>query len=462
MDVLILGKNDANETISKKIGQEGIGTVIIPNIEDIWNIKPAEDGGEGDFLVNTKLDSLNVSSIIVTEPPVTENLEVNGIKAFNIMDDKTLDYFKAADAREKLIFLLDYVHESPEYVTVKALSMARKLNDLKRKVYFISRFVRTASEGMEEEYRKARNEGITFIKYTSTDISCDEETASFTLKVNDGVLEIDITSKYLASIGDIHYDNLKGIAKKLKIKDYDNGLLNDDRFFLHQVLSSRKGVFYLNPTVTATSSRLYKGIEEALSEKEFGYCDHKKINIDGRKCAFCYACFRSCPHGAMEPDLENSAMKNNYDVCVACGICVSVCPGEAISIEDDVKVSKEMLKDKCKVFCCENGAKFALDEIKDSLGENFEKLSISEVPCGGRISTEMITGALNVYGKVLIAVCMDDACRHFEGGKRACKQLDRTVDMLRKSSFDESKVKYVKVSHAMRNVLLDNIEEFLK
>lgn len=461
MDVLILGNNEINETIAKNIEQEGHKTVVISDIKSIWNIK-AKDENQRDFLITTKSDKINASSIIVTESPYINDLEINGNKAFNIMNDETITLLKASKDHEKIVFLLDYVEESPEYITVKALSMARKLNSLKKPVYFIAKFIRTSSEGMENEYREARSEGITFIKYVDTDISFDEEKGKYTLNVNDGVFKIDITTAYLASVGKIDYSFLNGIAKKLRLKEYDNGLLNEDRFFLHNILTSRQGVFYLNPSVTITPSRLNEGINEAISEKEFGYLNHRKVTVDGRKCAFCYACYRACPHGAMEPDIEDSAMKNNPEQCKECGICVSVCPGEAISIEEDIKIPNEVQNHQCKIFCCENGAKVALDEIKDSLGETFLKLSVSEVPCGGRISSEMITNALNTYGKVLIAVCMDDACRHFEGGKRACKQLDRTMDMLRKSSIDESLVKYVKVSHAMRNVLKENIEEFLK
>ncbi len=461
MNVLILGKNGVNETISKRIGQEGHKAITISDLSDIWNIKGVEDEFLGDFSISTKSDLYNVSNIIVTEPPIIDDLYVGEGKAYNIMDDKILDKLKVSLDHKKIVFLLDYLDESPEYIFVKAISMARKLCRLKKEVYFISKFVRTASEGIEKEYREARGEGITFIKFENLNISFDEESNDFNLIIDDGVIETNITTPYVASVGKISYDNLKNFTKKLRLRDYDNGLLNDDRFFLHKVLTSRKGIFYLNPGVTITPSRLDLSVRESLLDKEFGYdAFHNEVNIDKRKCAFCYACYRACPHGAMEPDLENSAMKNNYDQCVACGICVSICPGKAISIEDDLK-SEDAQKTKCKFFCCENSGKIAMNEIKDSLGEDLLKISISEVPCGGRISTEMITDALNKYGKVLIAVCMDDACRHFEGGKRACMQLNKTVEMLEKSNIDTSKVKYIKLSHAMRNVLKDNILEFL-
>jgi len=75
---------------------------------------------------------------------------------------------------------------------------------------------------------------------------------------------------------------------------------------------------------------------------------------------------------------------------------------------------------------------------------------------------EQLSGALRFYGKVIILVCMDDACRHFDGNKRACRQADRLASMLEKAGIDSGRVCCIKISHAMENVLKDSILEEIK
>ena len=103
----------------------------------------------------------------------------------------------------------------------------------------------------------------------------------------------------------------------------------------------------------------------------------------------------------------------------------------------------------------------SIDEIIKALGEDGAKLSVSELPCGGRLGQEAITSALSTFGKVLVAVCVDGACRHIDGGERACKQVERTAAALARAELRGKKVKCVKVSHAMPEILKENIESFL-
>jgi len=184
--------------------------------------------------------------------------------------------------------------------------------------------------------------------------------------------------------------------------------------------------------------------------------------IDAGKCAFCYSCYRVCPHAALEPDASVGAMACIENACMACGICAAICPGEAIVLTGEhSEPSPSYLPDSCMVFCCENSAEPAFAEIGRELGKNADKLCLSKIPCGGRLGGEAISGALASYGKVLVAVCIDEACRHMNGGKRACKQVERIVLKLQKSGMDEKRLKFVQVSHAMPKVLMENVKAFL-
>ena len=74
--------------------------------------------------------------------------------------------------------------------------------------------------------------------------------------------------------------------------------------------------------------------------------------VDTEKCAFCYTCYRACPHGAMAPDNDKSAMQNIRESCSGCGICFSVCPANAITMKGRQENDINAAAGSIHVFCC--------------------------------------------------------------------------------------------------------------
>ena len=81
-----------------------------------------------------------------------------------------------------------------------------------------------------------------------------------------------------------------------------------------------------------------------------------------------------------------------------------------------------------------------MEKVLPQLGELAALVDVQPDPCGGRIRLEQIADGLGSYGKVLVAVCMDDACKHFDGNKRACLQTSRMADMLTKAGLSSERV----------------------
>ncbi len=54
-------------------------------------------------------------------------------------------------------------------------------------------------------------------------------------------------------------------------------------------------------------------------------------NVDVEKCTGCESCVTECPSEAISMDEEKAVV--DADECVDCGVCVDACPVEAISME---------------------------------------------------------------------------------------------------------------------------------
>lgn len=55
--------------------------------------------------------------------------------------------------------------------------------------------------------------------------------------------------------------------------------------------------------------------------------------IDKNKCIKCLLCWIYCPDMAINR-LEDDSVDVDYDHCKGCGICASVCPVKAISMQE--------------------------------------------------------------------------------------------------------------------------------
>ncbi len=442
MKVAVLGKSRFKGILAEQLSGEGLSPVFLENIDEIKSIR----GEVGEFLIRTQKETITAGCVIVAaDPPALD------------------DFSTSQENGKPVVILLDYPEESPAYLTETALNRAIELAGKQKKVFFLSRFMRISASGMEMLYRQARNMGVVFIRYNGIRVSRDNDTGMFHLEVKDDYGEIGIDTFVLIKAGvTIGKGDAARLSKLLKLK-LDKGIYpSGSSYYLSPSITSRKGIFFLDG---ASAGNLGEEIIQqvrytisemrAIAEEQTAFAE-----VDSGKCAFCYTCYRACPHSAMIPDDENSAMKNLNKACQVCGICVSVCPADAVRIKGR-NSNTEVRPGSLRVFCCENSGEIAMNRITGQLSGVYEKISIASVSCGGEITAENIVSALKSYDKVLLVTCKEDACKHFEGNKRARLQAERAREMIKAAGLDESRIVYIQISHALPNVLLEGIKELM-
>ena len=55
------------------------------------------------------------------------------------------------------------------------------------------------------------------------------------------------------------------------------------------------------------------------------------------KCTSCGECENHCVYEAINVDKAARTWKHRRDYCQGCGLCVSICPTDALSLQDDKK-----------------------------------------------------------------------------------------------------------------------------
>lgn len=485
MNIAIIGKSKLNSILRRYFISEGFIPFVFDDVNDI----KVFSGEKGKYVIVTGKNSFDAGCVIITEESVYEsglpaNLkDIPQVHAITELDDPG----KIRDGGFPVVFLLDFPEESSPRMTALSLDAAVKLKARKKDVVYLARFMRTSDDEIEALYKRARNSGVTFIKYNKISFEYNEDDDYLSVSADDGLGTINIDTRALVTAGRRTAGaNLGKFTGLLKLKHSEEVLSASKKFFLFPYYTNRKGIYFIDPySGELDENGLPESVKQIAAEIKSEMNALPKFNsscaasmnissimmnrlpdssgahaeIDAGKCAFCYTCYRACPHSAMVPDFDNSVMKNLKNECCACGICVSVCPAKAVSItgeEDDGQVS---VSGSLKILCCENSGKIAVNKLAYSMKSDFGQISISPVSCGGDISVERILLELESFEKVLVAVCMDGACRHFEGGRRARRQVERTRELLKASGIDEKRVEYVEVSQAMPEALKERIAD---
>ena len=473
MNVLILGRNTINAQIEKKLFSKGIAAVVIEDAQEIVKFK----GEPGNYTVTTTSNRLSFTSVIITEAPQFEGIRVGNGISINIMDDNEIAMLDNLKINEKIAILLDYDGETPEYISARAFFMAKKLAEKKKNIVFLSKVIKSGYGGNELKYREARDAGVTFVKYESLTLCHDEETDIFKIQATDGIFDININTPYLISVVCKEDAQLKNICKKLCLYNQAEDRINSDKFFLYPAFTTRRGIYYLNPALdipqacgnNSTSYLLEQPmisiIEDMAVTEEKSYTREitrgiQFPEVDSNKCAFCYCCFRACPHSALLPDIEASAMRLAESQCQSCGICIAICPGQAIKRKGFA--DKPAVNGDCKIYCCENGAAQAFAGAIPLLGEHARRIDCERVACGGSVGADKLADDFKDYQTLIVACCIEDACRHMEGDRRACKQSGRTMELLAKAGLEKKYVHVIKVSGSMSGVMKDNILSVLE
>ncbi|MFY9295696.1 MAG: hydrogenase iron-sulfur subunit [Caldicoprobacterales bacterium] len=476
MNVAVIGKSRINPFLTDQLKAKGFEAVLF---EDIDSIKGFE-GQKGKFLIKTNEEKIEAGYIILTQqaewvsPKLSPKLACSPYSLLDISQKETGDFIK--DHGRPVVIVLDYPAESAAVMTSIALEKGLALAAKKKRVFFLARFLRTAGEKLEKLYREARNSGITFIKYKKLSFDYNDHNGICTVKVWDdyGMISID-TGALIMGDSIVPGSKIDKIAELMRLRRDDTGFIGGDNTWIYPTSTNIKGIYVINnicgiplrddalSQIAYTISAIKKEMKEPAS--------HRYVEVDASKCAFCYTCWRICPHAAMTPDFdkEEPVMKNLNKACNLCGICVSLCPAGAITITGNLdekleqvdSLSKTSDSKTLKILCCEKSAKIALDKIKDIYSRSFEQMDVSAVSCGGEVKAAKIISLLKQYEKVLVAVCVDDACKHFDGNKRAYKQVVRACELLKAAGLDENRVQYIKVSHAMPRVMADTISEIL-
>jgi heterodisulfide reductase subunit A len=226
----------------------------------------------------------------------------------------------------------------------KSIKNALKLKELNPdiNVYVLYRDVR--AYGLHElDYRKAREQGIIFIRY--------EEDAKPVVTSKNGILNVRMLDPTLRrkvvieadlvglAVGITAGSGNKVLSQMLKIP------LNSEGFFLEAHVKLRPVDFATDGVFVCGLAHYPKDVSESIAQaraaaaramtvlsKETIEAVGKVSQVRTESCAACGACVAVCAFGAIEIDEVNHVAVVNEALCKGCGACSATCRSGAIDL----------------------------------------------------------------------------------------------------------------------------------
>jgi coenzyme F420-reducing hydrogenase delta subunit/NAD-dependent dihydropyrimidine dehydrogenase PreA subunit len=200
------------------------------------------------------------------------------------------------------------------------------------------------------------------------------------------------------------------------------------------------------------------------------------VEIDEDLCSVCGVCISLCKYEALSiKDIDKDHKKIEVDKieCRGCGLCVAACPSEAITQIEGCEITLPELHEKVtSLIQSQDDMKLIVFACNWSL---FSGMQLSETPsiikapygvivtmCSGRVAPELILNALEegAWG-VMVAGCPPEECDH-DGNYKTRRRLILLKNMLKDLNIEPERIKLEWFSTGESTKLKKAITEYVK
>lgn len=210
-------------------------------------------------------------------------------------------------------------------------------------VFILYRDMQTYGKDFEEQYQKARENFVQFIRYDDKEPPevYPRSDGKLSVKVHDilinETLELDADLLVL-STPLVQSEEAKELSKLLKVPLGADGFFFEAHVKLRPVDFATDGIFVCGTahgpkTIGESIAQAYAAASRAGIPMSLGQVRTEAITayVDERLCTGCGTCVKLCPYNAIRKDDEGIARVNDA-LCKGCGVCAASCPEKAVNM----------------------------------------------------------------------------------------------------------------------------------
>ncbi|MHA1652947.1 MAG: 4Fe-4S binding protein [Candidatus Thorarchaeota archaeon] len=324
------GAGAINYDDHEKLIRIKVGTIIVATGFELFDATQKEEYGYGEFpnVVNLGEVERMLSSAGPTQGHV--------VRPSDLKEPKRVVYIQCVGSRDE---------RTNRYCSriccMTAIKQARMIRDkLGAEIYVFYIDLRTFGKGYEEFYESTAAAGVTFIRGRVGEILEDPETHNLTVRGEDTLLgkpiQLDNVDLVVLSTGVVPPKSAKKLAQILNLSQSPDGFLLEAHPKLRPVDSFNDGIFVAGmaqgpkdiPDTVAQAKAAAAGAMALMGKGKITIEPYFSV-VNEQKCSGCAVCVSVCPYNAIKINERNKA-EVNPAVCKGCGTCTAACASGAI------------------------------------------------------------------------------------------------------------------------------------
>ncbi|MEM3577636.1 MAG: CoB-CoM heterodisulfide reductase HdrA2 [Candidatus Bathyarchaeia archaeon] len=342
--------------------------------------------------------------------------------------------------------------------------------------------IRAYGKGFEDLYRRAREEGVKFIRGLPAEIIEDKKTHNLWL-VGENTLQKELykinVDMVILSVGLEPRKDSEMIQRLLTLSRTQYGFFMEAHPKLRPVDAATGGIFF------AGCAEAPKDIKDSVTQASAAAARAGILMAKGKiaveaitpitfpeKCKACGLCTKVCPYNALTLNKELKRVEVIEAACGGCGTCAAECPFEALTqkhfTDEQIlaqidAVTEHDAHKKIVAFCCNWCAYAGADFAGVSRMQYPPSVRIIRTMCSGRVSPKFIERAFaRGAAAVLVAGCHPGDCHYINANYQTQKRVDRFWKRMEQLGLNKERLQLLWASAAEGERIASKIREMHK
>jgi heterodisulfide reductase subunit A len=315
--------------------------------------------------------------------------------------------------------------------------------DVKIYVFYVD--IRAFGKGFEDLYRRAKEEGVIFIRGLPADVIEDPKTSNLWL-IGENTLQKELyklnVGMVILSVGIKPCHDSEVVQRLFTLSKTTDGFFMEAHPKLRPVDAPTGGIFL------AGCAESPKDIKDSVTQASAAAARAGILMAQGKvtveaitpepipeNCKVCGLCAQVCPYNAIIVDKDRKLIEVIEAACTGCGTCGAECQFDALHMRhftnDQIlaqidALTAEDADQKIIAFCCNWCAYAGADFAGVSRMQYPPNVRIIRTMCSGRVSPKFVEHAFaRGAGAVLVAGCHIGDCHYIDANRYTQKRVER-------------------------------------